>query len=174
MAFKLNNLKYTKGSRKPTKSFARGFGSGRGKTAGRGQKGQHSRNGSGALYGFKGGQRQPYRKLPKYGFTNAYNRTRYAVVTLEQVAIVAKNLPTTEINRETLQQYRAIQKNKLPIKIIGNTSKDKLPALNVSVEKVSEGAKKAIEAAGGKINIVVKEKRANRKEGKKEESKVSE
>jgi large subunit ribosomal protein L15 len=146
---KLNNLKYTKGSRRQTKSYARGFGSGHGKTAGRGQKGQKSRNGGGVRMGFTGGTFSLLRNLPKFGFSNAEFRNKYNVVTLKEVLLIEENL----VDKKALEAYRIIKKNNLPIKVISSKVEIKKP-ITLKVNKISNGAKLLIEQNGGKVEII--------------------
>lgn len=81
---KLHELKYTEGARQDSKRLGRGQGSGQGKTAGKGHKGQGARSGGGVALGFEGGQTPIYRRIPKRGFTNV-NRVEYAIVNVEQL-----------------------------------------------------------------------------------------
>ena len=99
---KLNEIRDNEGARKPRKRVARGIGSGSGKTAGRGQKGQKSRSGV-AVNGFEGGQMPVYRRLPKRGFKNHFAK-EFAVVNLDtiQKAIDAGKLKAEDINIEAL------------------------------------------------------------------------
>jgi large subunit ribosomal protein L15 len=145
----LSKLKYTKGSRgHKRKTYGRGFGSGIGKTGGKGTKGQKQRKSGHVRLGFEGGQTPIYRKVPKVGFNNRVFRTQYNVVTIKQIS----ELKTDKIDRKVLIEERVISNNKLPIKIIGN---DKLAkAFEVHAHYFTEGAKKTIEAAKGKINII--------------------
>ena len=80
----LNELKYNKGARSTTKRLGRGQGSGQGKTAGKGHKGQNARSGGGVAIGFEGGQTPLYKRIPKRGFTNI-NRLEYAIVNLSDL-----------------------------------------------------------------------------------------
>ncbi|MDR0340825.1 MAG: 50S ribosomal protein L15 [Mycoplasmataceae bacterium] len=140
---KLNNLKFTKGSRKDAKTWARGFGSGKGKTAGRGQAGQNSRNnGGGARLGWNGGTFNIFRTIPKSGFTNADFRQRYNIITIKQINVLINN-GAEVIDRKTLEEFRIINKNKFPIKVIGNEKLVK--KIEVNVDKMSAGAQKAIQ-----------------------------
>ena len=95
---KLHEMKYTEGARQKRYRVGRGHGSGNGKTAGRGQKGQNSRSGGGVRLGFEGGQTPLARRLPKRGFTN-FNRKEYAIV---NVASLNKFEDGTEVTPELL------------------------------------------------------------------------
>lgn len=144
---KLHQLKYTKGSRRhKVKVYGRGYGS-VGKRGGRGNKGQGQRKSGNVRLGFEGGQTPIYRKVGKVGFNNANFRQQYNVITLKQIE--ANGLEN--ISLKTLTEKRIV-KNKLPIKVIGNTKLTK--KVNFEIHKISAGAKKAIEAAGGKVSII--------------------
>jgi len=137
----LNNLKYTKGSRNhKTKTYGRGFGSGIGKTSGKGTKGQKSRKSGHVRIGFEGGQTPIYRKIPKVGFNNVNFANQYYVVSLAQIA----KLNEKKVDREVLLKARLIGNKKLPIKIIAS-NKVKLPeGLIVIADKYTLGAQKAL------------------------------
>jgi large subunit ribosomal protein L15 len=151
----LHNLKYTKGSRRhKVKTYGRGFGSGIGKTGGKGTKGQKQRKSGQVRLGFEGGQTPIYRKIPKMGFNNYNFRTNYNVITLEQI----NTLKNTKVDYKTLVEARVIKNNRLPIKVIGDTKLNK--AYEITANKFTAGSKKAITAAKGtanEIKLVVKE-----------------
>jgi large subunit ribosomal protein L15 len=139
----LNNLKPKKGARHAKKRVGRGPGSGNGKTAGRGEKGQKSRSGYSRMLGFEGGQMPLHRRLPKRGFTNIFKK-EYAVVNaadLEQFDNGAT------IDETTLRKAGLVKGRNDGIKILGNGKLTK--KLTVHAAKFSESAKKQIEAAGG-------------------------
>jgi large subunit ribosomal protein L15 len=142
----LHNLKYTKGSRRhKVKTYGRGFGSGIGKTGGKGTKGQKQRKSGQVRLGFEGGQTPIYRKIAKVGF-NSYNfKTNYNVITLEQI----NHLKATIIDYKALVEARVIKNNRLPIKVIGNTKLNQ--PYEINAHKFTTGAKKAIAAAKGTI-----------------------
>ena len=144
---KLHDLSPAKGSRRRKKRVGRGPGSGLGKTAGRGHKGQRSRSGYSQRIGFEGGQMPLIRRVPKRGFNNIF-RTEYAVVNLARLADLEGDV-TPEILVE-----KGIARAGMPIKILGNGELDK--ALNVTAHKFSKSAKEKIEAAGGKCEEVGK------------------
>lgn len=146
---KLNNLKYTKGSRDhKVKTLGRGYGSGMGKRSTRGQKGQHARKSGNVRQGFEGGQTPLYRKIPKVGFNNANFAKKVLVLTTDQIA----NMKV--VDRKTLIAKRMLSKNsKAMIKIIAGKKALKAP-IEVSVNKITEGAKKIITSAKGKVTIV--------------------
>ncbi|MDR0985493.1 MAG: 50S ribosomal protein L15 [Mycoplasmataceae bacterium] len=145
----LNNLKYTKGSRgHKRKTYGRGFGSGIGKTGGKGTKGQKQRKSGHVRLGFEGGQTPIYRKIPKVGFNNFNFKSNYNVVTLDQI----NKSKLDVVDYKSLIEKRIIKNNKLPIKVIGNTKLIKSITLKINI--ITEGAKKAVEAAKGTIEIV--------------------
>jgi large subunit ribosomal protein L15 len=142
---KLNTLSSAPGARKTGKRVGRGQGSGKGKTCGRGHKGQKSRAGGKVRPGFEGGQMPLYRRLAKYGFTSRIAR-QTAEVSLEN--FVAWDHPL-EINIDMLRSMDLINHTIKFVKIFG-TAELKHP-INVVGIRVSEGAKKLIEAAGGSV-----------------------
>lgn len=142
---KLHELTPAKGSRKARKRIGRGPGSGTGKTAGRGHKGQRSRSGFSRRPGFEGGQMPLVRRVPKRGFTNIF-RTEYAVVNVGRLDAF-----DGEVTPETLIESGWIKKNEL-LKILGQGDLDK--ALTVKAHKFSESARSKIEKAGGSCEVV--------------------
>ncbi len=144
----LHELKPSEGSRKERKRLGRGTGSGQGKTAGKGHKGQNARSGGGVRLGFEGGQTPLFRRLPKRGFTNIH-RKEFAEVNLDTLNRFADGL---EITPELLIEARIVKKAKAGIKILGNGKVEK--KLVVKAHKFSASAVKAIEAAGGKIEVI--------------------
>ncbi len=142
----LNKLKYTKGSRNhKTKTYGRGFGSGIGKTSGKGTKGQKSRKSGKVRLGFEGGQTPLYRKIPKVGFNNYNFKENYEVITLNQII----KLGSEEITKEILVKKNLISSKDAKIKLIGNAKLSK--ALVINVDKASKGAAKLVKDAGGEI-----------------------
>jgi large subunit ribosomal protein L15 len=139
----LNNLKPKKGSKHVRKRVGRGPGSGNGKTAGRGEKGQKSRSGYSAQIGFEGGQMPLHRRLPKRGFTNIFKRTR-AVVNVSDLERFDNG---TTIDETVLRKAGLIKGQNDGIKILGDGKLTK--KLTVHAAKFSESARKQIEAAGG-------------------------
>lgn len=140
---KLNTIQPAKGSRKLRTRVGRGIGSGLGKTAGRGHKGQKSRSGGKIRIGFEGGQMPLKQRLPKVGFSSRIGR-RTAEVRLSELAKVEGDT----ISLETLKAAGVIDARTLQAKIILSGSVDK--AVTVEGVGVTKGAKEAIEAAGGK------------------------
>ena len=137
---KLHELSPAKGSRKPRKRVGRGPGSGTGKTAGRGEKGQKSRSGYSQRDGFEGGQMPLVRRVPKRGFTNIF-KTEYAVVNLSQLAELEG-----DVTPESLASHGLVRSGK-PVKVLGDGEIGK--ALKVTANKFSKSARAKIEAAGG-------------------------
>src|SRR5690606_23654785 len=145
---KLHELKPAEGSRKERNRLGRGTGAGNGKTAGRGHKGQKARSGGGVRLGFEGGQTPLFQRLPKRGFTNI-NRKEYAIVNVETLNRFADN---TEVTPEKLIEAGIVRKKSLDIKILGNGKLEK--KLTVKAHKFSKAAVEAIEAAGGKAEVI--------------------
>jgi large subunit ribosomal protein L15 len=145
---KLHELKPAEGSRSSRKRIGRGIGSGTGKTAGKGHKGQNARSGGGVRPGFEGGQNPLFRRLPKRGFTNI-NRKDYAVVNLD---VLNRFEEGTEITPALLLETGVVSNERSGIKILGNGSLEK--KLTVKAHKFSGSAKEAIEAAGGQTEVV--------------------
>ncbi|MCY8232410.1 50S ribosomal protein L15 [Priestia endophytica] len=145
---KLHELKSAEGSRKERNRVGRGMASGNGKTSGRGHKGQRARSGGGVRIGFEGGQNPLYRRLPKRGFTNI-NRKEFTVVNLETLNRFEDG---TEVTPELLLETGVISKVRAGVKILGNGEVSK--KLTVKANKFSASAKEAIEAAGGKTEVI--------------------
>ncbi|CAM3934552.1 50S ribosomal protein L15 [Mesobacillus zeae] len=145
---KLHELKPTEGSRKDRKRKGRGIGSGNGKTAGKGHKGQNARSGGGVRPGFEGGQTPLFRRLPKRGFTNI-NRKEYAVVNLDALNRFEDG---TEVTPELLIETGLVKKELAGIKVLANGKLEK--KLTIKAHKFSSAAKEAIEAAGGQSEVI--------------------
>ncbi|BDZ30384.1 50S ribosomal protein L15 [Lactiplantibacillus sp. WILCCON 0030] len=142
---KLHELTPSEGSRFSRRRIGRGDSSGQGKTSGRGQKGQKARGK--VRVGFEGGQMPLYRRIPKRGFTNI-NRKEYAVVNLDGLNRFDDG---AEVTPESLKEAGLVKKS-AAVKILGNGKLDK--KLTVKANKFSETAVKAIEAAGGKTEVI--------------------
>ena len=140
-------MKYNDGARKDIKRLGRGQGSGQGKTAGKGHKGQNSRSGGGVAIGFEGGQTPFYKRMPKRGFTN-FNRKEYAVVNIETLN---KFDDGATITPELIKEAGIVKKEYDGVKILGNGTLTK--KLTVNCDKISASAKAAIEKAGGKVEV---------------------
>ena len=149
MAIGLNNLKPAAGSTHKKKRVGRGPGSGLGKTAGRGNKGQKSRSGYSGKVGFEGGQMPLQRRLPKRGFTNIFKKQwiEVTLATLEERFEVGD-----EITPETMHSRGVIAKGKRDIVVLGTG--DITKALTVSAHRFTKGARQKIEAAGGTVNVI--------------------
>ncbi|EAF0118469.1 50S ribosomal protein L15 [Listeria monocytogenes] len=145
---KLHELKPSEGSRKERNRVGRGTGSGNGKTSGRGHKGQKARSGGGVRLGFEGGQLPLFRRIPKRGFTNI-NRKEFAIVNLD---VLNRFEDGTEVTPEVLVETGIIRNEKSGIKILSNGNIEK--KLTVKANKFSAAAKEAIEAAGGKTEVI--------------------
>ncbi|WP_282938069.1 50S ribosomal protein L15 [Paenibacillus sp. RC67] len=145
---KLHELSSAEGSRKTRKRVGRGIGSGMGKTATRGHKGQNSRSGGGVRPGFEGGQNPLYRRLPKRGFTNQF-RKEFAIVNLTELNKFAAG---TEVTPEVLLESGIVKNARDGIKILGNG--EITVQLNVKANKFSQSAVEKIQAAGGKTEVI--------------------
>ena len=145
---KLHELKYTEGARRNSKRIARGHGSGWGKTAGKGSKGQNARSGGGVALGFEGGQTPIWRRLPKRGFTN-FTRKEYSIVNVE---LLNRFEDGAEITPELLKQAGLVRKELDGVKILGVGELEK--KLTVKANKFSKSAVEAIEKAGGKVEMI--------------------
>ena len=148
---KLNEIKDNEGARKSRKRVARGIGSGSGKTAGKGQKGQKARSGV-AVNGFEGGQMPVYRRLPKRGFKNHFAKV-FVVVNLDtiQKAVDAGKLSANEINVETLMNANIISKKLDGVRLLARGAIN--ASINITVNSASKAAVAAVEKAGGKVTI---------------------
>ena len=149
---KLHELKPAEGSRKNRNRVGRGIGSGNGKTSGRGHKGQKARSGGGVRPGFEGGQMPIYRRLPKRGFKNIWAK-KYAEVNVE-------TLEKKFDNGETVDPVALIERGVLKnvwdgVRILGNGELTK--KLKVVANGCTKTAAEKIKAAGGTIELIVKE-----------------
>jgi len=146
---KLNEIRLPIGRpKKHIKRVGRGDCSGHGGTSGRGHKGQKSRAGGFHKNGFEGGQMPLQRRLPKRGFTNIFRR-EFAVVNVDQLADIPAG---TEVNAELLKKNGVIRNLRSGLKVLGRG--EIANALTVKALAFSDAAKKKIEAAGGKIEVV--------------------
>ena len=150
----LNSIS-SEGTSQKRKRVGRGIGSGTGKTAGRGHKGQKSRSGGNIRMGFEGGQMPLQMRLPKFGFSSRVNNN------FKEVNI--KNIEGMKIvNLETLKENKIISKSIKKVKIFGDTAIES----KVTVEgiKVTKGAKESIEKAGGKVEEIKSKDKLEKKE----------
>ena len=144
----LHNLKPTKGSTHSKKRLGRGVGSGTGKTAGTGHKGQNSRSGRGTRPGFEGGQTPFFKRIPKRGFTNRF-RKEYAIVNVEELNRYEDG---TVVDLELLLKDRLVRKELDGLKILGDGELTK--KLTVKATKFTGSAAQKIEAAGGSVEVI--------------------
>ena len=145
---KLYELSPAAGSVKASFRRGRGAGSGNGKTAGKGHKGQNARSGGGVRPGFEGGQLPLYRKLPKRGFKNRF-AINYAIVNVDSLNVFENG---AIVDLEALKAKKIVRKELDGVKILGSGEITK--ALTVKATVFSATAKEKIEAAGGKIEEV--------------------
>jgi len=151
---KLNELKSNPGAVKSSKRVGRGIGSGKGKTCGRGHKGQKARTGV-SINGFEGGQNPLYRRLPKRGFTNIF-RAEIEIVNLGQIqkSIEAGKLKADVINKASLAEAGLIRRASSVVKLLGNGElKD---SLKIDVDRASKSAIQAVESAKGIVTLKAK------------------
>ena len=146
---KLNELRPAEGSVQERYRKGRGPGSGNGKTAGKGHKGQNARSGGGVRPGFEGGQFPIYRQLPKRGFNNKRFATVYATINVSELNRFEDG---AIVDIETLLAARVIRKAQDGLKVLGNGELNK--KLTVKAAKFSAAAKEKIEAAGGSCEEV--------------------
>ena len=144
----LHELSPAEGATKSSKRIGRGHGSGWGKTAGKGHKGQKARSGGSIRPGFEGGQMPLQRRIPKRGFNNIFAKSIIAV----NVSALEAFEDGAEVTVEALYQKGIVKKAYDGIKILGNGSLSK--KLTVKVNAFSESAKQKIEAAGGKAEVI--------------------
>ncbi|HEY6936711.1 MAG TPA: 50S ribosomal protein L15 [Terriglobales bacterium] len=147
MATNLSTIRAPRKASEKRKRVGRGMGSGMGKTATRGNKGQRSRSGSRLMRGFEGGQMPLHRRLPKRGFTNIF-RQEYAVVNLEKLA----GLGESTITPEVLAKAGLIKRAEQLVKILGEG--EVTSALTVHAHKFSKSAQEKIAKAGGKVEVL--------------------
>src|SRR5213594_1917709 len=145
----INTLRPDPGSTHKTKRIGRGPGTGHGKTAGRGSKGMWSRSGSSQKRGFEGGQMPLHRRVPKRGFTNIF-RKEFAEVNVD---VLAARFPAgSTVGPDELKSARVVRKLRDGLKVLGRG--DIRHALTVRAHRFSAEARKKIEAAGGKVEIL--------------------
>ena len=146
---KLHELSPAAGSTKERKRIGRGAGSGQGKTAGKGHKGQKARAGRGMRPGFEGGQMPLQRRVPQRGFNNIF-RTEMAIVNV--AALEANYDAGAVVTIDSLIEKGLVKKVLDGVKVLGYGELSK--ALTVQANAISESAKQKIEAAGGKIEVI--------------------
>lgn len=145
---KLNELSPPKGSRKTRKRLGRGVGSGKGKTAGRGTKGQNSRSGGGVRHGFEGGQMPLHRRLPKRGFTNIFKK-KIAVINVRDLSKLESG---SVVDEAALIRAGLVKGKRDGIKLLGH-GQIKIP-LTIKVNAVSKDAREKIIEAGGNVKVL--------------------
>jgi large subunit ribosomal protein L15 len=142
----LSKLQAPKGAHRPKTRVGRGQGSGLGKTAGRGGKGQKARSGNMHFEGFEGGQMPLQRRLPKFGFTNIHRRE------FEEVQVVDLEGLTGTVDAAALKTAGLIRGNRDGVVVIGKG--ELKSAVTVKVDRITAGARAAIEKAGGKVEVI--------------------
>ena len=148
---KLNSINVKK--LKTTKRLGRGIGSSKGKTCGRGHKGQKSRSGV-AIKSFEGGQMPLYRRLPKRGFKN-FRNNKIALINISKIQQIFKDkkiLPDSKLNLSILQKSKLINKKYKKLKLLG--SGDIKEKFDIEVNFASNSAKEKIEKIGGKVTLI--------------------
>jgi len=159
---KLDELADNKGARKARRRIGRGIGSGKGKTGGRGHKGQNSRSGV-SIAGFEGGQMPLYMRLPKRGFNNIFRKNFAAVNVgrLQQAIDAGKLDASAPVDADTLKRAGVIRRTLDGVRLLGHGEIS--AAIEISVAGATGAAVAAVERAGGKVNI---EPAAPKPEGK--------
>ena len=149
---KLNNL--LSKNKRAKKRLGRGIGSSKGKTSGRGHKGQKSRSGV-AIKSFEGGQMPLYRRLPKRGFKSFHNKKKIVVMNLSKIELLLlkqKNLLNDKINLKNLQKSNLINKKYNQLKLLGEG--DVKNKFDIELNSISKSAKEKIEKLGGKVTLI--------------------
>ena len=139
---------------KSKKRLGRGIGSTKGKTCGRGHKGQKSRSGV-AIKSFEGGQMPLYRRLPKRGFNSIVNKKNIAIINLsriQEIIIKQKVILNNKINLTNLQKSKLINKKYKKLKLLG--AGDLKQKFDIEVNSISKSAKEKIEKLGGKVTLI--------------------
>ena len=149
---KLNKLNSK--AMKSKKRLGRGIGSSKGKTCGRGHKGQKSRSGV-AIKSFEGGQMPLYRRLPKRGFKSIVNKKNIAIINLSRIQEIItkqKDILNNKINLTNLQKSKLINKKHKKLKLLGEG--DLKQKFDIEVNAISKSAKEKIEKLGGKVTLI--------------------
>ena len=146
----LHELRPAPGAKKTRKRLGQGIGSGNGKTAGKGHKGQKSRAGGGVRPGFEGGQMPLARRIPKRGFNNANFRTEYEVINLS--SLEERFEDGARVDAAALVEARLVSDVKALVKILGNGELKK--KFTVAANKFSKSAAEKIAQAGGSVELV--------------------
>ena len=145
---KLHELRPAPGAKTDRKRVGRGVGSGWGKTAGRGTKGQNSRAGGGVRPGYEGGQMPIHRRLPKRGFTNLFGK-RYAIINIKDLSRFESG---STVDEAALVRLRLIKGRRDGVKLLGKGEIDY--PLTIKVNQVSQSARSKIESAGGSVEVL--------------------
>jgi large subunit ribosomal protein L15 len=141
------------GKYKARKRVGRGKYGARGKTSGRGQKGAGSRSGTATRFQFEGGQMPFFRRIPKFGFTNAQFKERFWIVNIGDVARHPAFAKGGEVNTDSLMKAGLVRDSSRELKILGGVGEEGLKAkLNVTAHRITASARKLVEGAGGKVN----------------------
>lgn len=145
---KLHELEHAEGAKTAHYRKGRGVGSGNGKTAGKGHKGQNARSGGGTAPGFEGGQLPLYRRLPKFGFKNV-NHVDFVAVNVERLNVFEEG---SVVTAALLVEKGIVRKEYSGLKILGGGKLSK--KLTVQANKFSKSAQAAIESAGGTVEVI--------------------
>jgi len=145
---RIDELGPPEGAKRKRKRVGRGIGSGHGKTACRGHKGQRSRSGGGASPGFEGGQMPLQRRLPKRGFKNPF-RVEYDIVNVEVLNQFERD---ATVGVDALRAAGLLRKKRAAVKLLGDGELQH--PLTVQVNRVSRTAREKVEAAGGKVEVI--------------------
>ena len=156
---RIEDLRPAPGSTRSRKRRGRGPGSGHGKTAGRGTKGLQARSGGGVNPGFEGGQMPLYRRLPKRGFLPHGGKEEFAIVNVGDLG--ARFTAGAVVDPDSLAASGLIKKSgRAAVKVLGDG--DLAHALTVRAHRISEGARKKVEAAGGQVEVLAAKREAAR------------
>lgn len=152
MVLKLEDIGKPRGVKRSRKRKGRGIGSGRGKTSGKGHKGAKARSGGGTYNpGFEGGQMPLIRRIPKRGFTNKWKK-EWNIVNIGTIEGMDSVESGAVIDKDLLVSKKILKKKRLPLKVLGKGKLTK--SLTVKANSFSDTAKKAIEEAGGKVEVL--------------------
>jgi large subunit ribosomal protein L15 len=140
------------GKYKARKRVGRGKYGARGKTSGRGAKGEGSRSGTSTRYQFEGGQMPFFRRIPKFGFTNAQFKTQFWIVNVGDIVKHPDFAKGGDVTSETLIKAGLVRDTSRPLKVLGGVSDEALKVkLNITAERVSAPARRMIEGSGGSV-----------------------
>ena len=149
----INDITAKVGKYKARKRVGRGKYGARGKTSGRGQKGAGSRSGTATRFQFEGGQMPFFRRIPKFGFTNAAFKAQFWIVNIGDVARHPNFAKGGDVSTESLIKAGLVRDDSRELKVLGGVGEDGLKAkLNVTAARITAAARKLVEGAGGKVN----------------------